>query len=154
VALEPVSGTKVSLRGDEEFMAASIGKLPPFVALYRGAARGELDLEEEISILPEDVQDYGFGGLNYFPTGHSLSLRECAYRLINHSDNTAWAMLERRLGEEKVKTELQEAGAENSRYLDTSPATSQPQMTCCSCSRRSPAPGSLAKSSPTRCSTP
>ena len=118
VALEPASGTKVSLRGDEEFMAASIGKLPPFVALYRGAARGELDLEEEISILPEDVQDYGFGGLNYFPTGHSLSLRECAYRLINHSDNTAWAMLERRLGEEKVKTELQEAGAENSRYLD------------------------------------
>ena len=27
-------------------------------------------------------------------------------------------MLERRLGEEKVRTELQEAGAENSRYLD------------------------------------
>ena len=40
-------------------MAASIGKLPPFVTLYRGAARGELDLEEEISILPKDVQDYG-----------------------------------------------------------------------------------------------
>jgi beta-lactamase class A len=118
VALEPVSGTKVSLRGDEEFMAASIGKLPPFVALYRGAARGELDLDEEISILPEDVQDYGFGGLNYFPAGHSLSLRECAYRLINHSDNTAWAMLERRLGEVKVRTELQDAGIQNSRYLD------------------------------------
>ena len=118
VVLEPVSGTKVSLLGDEEFMAASIGKLPPFVALYRAAARGELDLEEEISILPEDVQDYGFGGLNYFPTGHSLSLRECAYRLVNHSDNTAWAMLERRLGEEKVRTELREAGVENSRYLD------------------------------------
>ncbi|MDQ4042288.1 MAG: class A beta-lactamase-related serine hydrolase [Actinomycetota bacterium] len=118
VALEPVSGTKVSLLGDEEFMAASIGKLPPFVALYRAAARGELDLEEEIYILPEDVQDHGFGGLNYFPTGHSLSLRECAYHLVNHSDNTAWAMLERRLGEEKVRTELRDAGIENSRYLD------------------------------------
>ena len=118
VALEPVSGTKVSLLEDEEFMAASIGKLPPFVTLYRAAARGELDLEEEISILSEDVQDYGFGGLNYFPTGHSLSLRECAYRLVNHSDNTAWAMLERRLGEEKVRTELRDAGIEDSRYLD------------------------------------
>ena len=118
VALEPVSGTKVSLRGDEEFIAASIGKLPPFVALYRAAARGELDLEEEISILPEDVQDYGFGGLNYFPTGHSLTLRESAYRLINHSDNTAWAVLERRLGEERVRTELRDAGLEDSRYLD------------------------------------
>ena len=118
VVLEPVSGTKVSLRGDEEFMAVSIGKLPPFVALYRGAAKGELDLEEEISILPEDVQYYGFGGVNYFPTGYSLSLREVAYRLINHSDNTAWAMLERRFGEAKVRTELQDAGVENSRYLD------------------------------------
>jgi beta-lactamase class A len=118
LALEPVSGTRVSLLGDEEFMAASIGKLPPFVALYRAAARGELDLEEEISVLPEDVQDYGFGGLNYFPTGHFLSLRECAYRLVNHSDNTAWAMLERRLGEEKIRTELWDAGIENSRYLD------------------------------------
>jgi beta-lactamase class A len=118
VVLEPVSGTKVSLLGDEEFMAASIGKLPPFVALYRAAARGELDLEEEISILPEDVQDYGFGGLNYFPTGHSLSLSECAYHLVNHSDNTAWAMIERRLGEEKVRTELREAGVENSQYFD------------------------------------
>jgi beta-lactamase class A len=38
--LEPDSGTRVSLRGDEEFVAASIGKLPPFAALYAAAARG------------------------------------------------------------------------------------------------------------------
>src|SRR3712207_8264218 len=80
--------------------------------------------------LPEDVQDYGFGGLNYFPTGHSLSLRECAYRLINHSDNTAWAMLERRLGEEKVRTELQDAGVENRSEEHTSELQSRQYLVC------------------------
>ncbi|MCA1718970.1 MAG: class A beta-lactamase-related serine hydrolase [Actinobacteria bacterium] len=111
------SGIGVSLRGDEEFVAASIGKLPPFAALYAAAARGEIDLEEEISMRDEDVQSYGSGSLHGFPVGHSLSLRECAYRLVNHSDNTAWVMLDRRLGEEEIGAELQRMGVEDSSYL-------------------------------------
>jgi beta-lactamase class A len=87
--LEPISGTEISLRGDDQFMAASIGKLPVFATLYREAARGGLDLEEEISILPEDIQDYGSGELQSFPEDYPLSLRECAYRLVNHSDTNA-----------------------------------------------------------------
>ena len=115
--LEPDSGTEVSLRGDEEFVAASIGKLPPFAALYAATARGDIDLEEEISMRAEDVQSYGSGSLHGFPVGHSLSLRECAYRLVNHSDNTAWVMLDRRLGKEEIGAELQRMGIEDSSYL-------------------------------------
>lgn len=114
--LEPVSGTGVSLRGDEEFVAASIGKLPPFAALYAAAARGDVDLEEEISIRSGDVQSYGSGKLHGFPVGHSLSLRECAYRLINDSDNTAWEMLDRRLGREEIGYELGRMGITDSSY--------------------------------------
>jgi beta-lactamase class A len=115
--LEPDSGIGVSLRGDEEFVAASIGKLPPFAVLYAAAARGEIDLEEELSMRAEDVQSYGSGSLHGFPVGHSLSLRECAYRLVNHSDNTAWVMLDRRLGKEEIGAELQSMGIEDSSYL-------------------------------------
>jgi beta-lactamase class A len=115
--LEPDSGTGVSLRGDEEFVAASIGKLPPFAVLYAAAARGEINLEEELSMRAEDVQSYGSGSLHGFPVGHSLSLRECAYRLVNHSDNTAWVMLDRRLGKEEIGAELQSMGIEDSSYL-------------------------------------
>jgi beta-lactamase class A len=114
--LEPDSGTRVSLRGDEQFVAASIGKLPPFAALYAAAARGEVDLEEEISIRDEDVQSYGSGSLHGFPVGHSLSLREVAYRLVNHSDNSAWAMFDRRLGKAEIQAELESMGIEDSSY--------------------------------------
>ena len=114
--LEPDSGTRVSLRSDEEFVAASIGKLPPFAALYAAAARGEVDLEEEISIRDEDVQSYGSGSLHGLPVGHSLSLREVAYRLVNHSDNTAWAMLDRRLGKAEIGSWLESMGIEDSSY--------------------------------------
>jgi beta-lactamase class A len=114
--LEPDSGTKVSVGGDEEFVAASIGKLPPFAALYAAAARGEIDLEEEISIRDEDVQSYGSGSLHSFPVGYSLSLREVAYRMVNDSDNTAWVMLDRRLGKAGIGAELESMGIEDSSY--------------------------------------
>ncbi len=87
--LEPNSSIDVRLGAEESFNAASIGKLPALIALYRGAARGEVDLENEIVILPEDVQSYGTGVLHTWPVGSALSLRECAYYLINESDNTA-----------------------------------------------------------------
>ena len=116
--LEPISGTSVSLRGGEEFVVASIGKLPVFATLYRAAALGELDLDEEISLRSSDIQGYGTGSLDAFPMGYSFSLRETAYRLVNHSDNTAWAMLDRRLGADKIKAELENMGLESSRYSD------------------------------------
>ncbi len=116
--MEPVSRTKMLLRSDEEFMTASTGKLPVLATLYRAEAQGELDLEEEVSILPGDVGDYGNGELLAFPMGQSLSLRESADRPVNHRDNTAWAMLNRHLGEDKIRAELESMGIKNSRYSD------------------------------------
>ena len=116
--LDPDSGTELSLGGDEQFMAASIGKLPVLATLYRAAAQGELNLQEEIPILPEDLRDYGDGGVPDFPAEEYLSLRESAYRMINNSDNVAWSMLDRRLGAERIRNELAQMGIENSWYSD------------------------------------
>jgi beta-lactamase class A len=116
--LDPLSGKRVSLRGDEEFMAASIGKLPVLATLYRAGAQGELDLEEEIPILPEDIKDYGDGELLAFPVDDFLSLRESAYRMVNHSNNITWSMLDRRLGAQRIRGELKEMGIRSSRYSD------------------------------------
>ncbi len=116
--LDPLSGKRVSLRGDEEFMAASIGKLPVLATLYRAAAQGELDLEEQIPILPEDIRDYGDGELPASPVNEFLSLRESAYRMVNQSNNITWSMLDRRLGAQRIRKELEEMVIRSSSYSD------------------------------------
>ena len=45
-----------------------------------------------------------------------MSLRDVAYRLVNHSDNTAWAILDRRLGKAEIGAELESMGIEDSSY--------------------------------------
>ena len=116
VAFDPGSRGGVSLGGDEAFTAASVGKLPTLIALYRAAARGELELDEKISLLPGDYQSYGTGVLHNRAPGTEITLRECAYYLVNKSDNTAWKMLDRRLGVGGVQAEMEAIGATNTDY--------------------------------------
>jgi len=116
VVHEPRSGETVEVGGGESFYAASIAKLPPFLTLYKEASRGGLDLNEPISMEPSDVTAYGTGELYMYPVGHSLPLRKCAWYLVNKSDNTAWVMLNRRLGPEKIKADLREIGATSTVY--------------------------------------
>jgi beta-lactamase class A len=116
--LESASETQISLRGDEQLMVASIGKLPVLATLYRAGTQGELDLQEEIPVLPEDIRDYGDGDIPDFPAEDFLNLRDGAYRMINHSDNVAWSMLDRRLGAEKIRSALEGMGIRSSWYSD------------------------------------
>jgi beta-lactamase class A len=113
---EPRSRSRLLLNADKTFFAASLGKLPTLLALYRAADRGELDLDERITMLPEDIQSYGTGVLHTYPAGQTMTLRECARYLIRESDNTAWEMLNRRLGVDRVQGELERMGARDTDY--------------------------------------
>jgi beta-lactamase class A len=104
------------VNAEESFTAASIGKLPTMFSLYRAAARGEIDLGAEISILPSDVQAYGAGVLYEYPVDYTMTLRECAYYLIKESDNTAWFMLTRYLGRERIEADLAGISAASTHY--------------------------------------
>ncbi len=117
VVFEPSSARIVALNEDRPFMSASLAKLPVMLSLYKAAARGELSLEEEISILTSDVQGYGSGVLHSYPAGYTMTLRECASYMIKESDNTAWMMLERRLGKARIVAELEALGAASTDYL-------------------------------------
>ncbi len=120
VVYDPSSGKTVTLNADQRFVAASLTKLPVLFTLYRAAARGEVSLEDEISILPSDIQAYGTGVLyrypNKYPVGYTMTLRECAEFMIKESDNTAELMLNRYLGEERIEAELHRIGAHSTRY--------------------------------------
>jgi beta-lactamase class A len=116
VVSDPSSGKTVALNADQRFLAASLIKLPVLLTLYTAAARGEVYLEDEISILPSDVRAYGTGVLYKYPTGYTMTLRECAEFMIKESDNTAWAMLHRYLGRKNVEAELDRLGAHQTSY--------------------------------------
>jgi beta-lactamase class A len=116
VVYDPSSKRTVALNADKRFLAASLTKLPVLFTLYRAAARGEVNLEDEISMLRSDVQAYGTGVLYKYPVGYTLTLRECAELMIKESDNTAWAMLNRYLGRDYVEAELDRIGATSTAY--------------------------------------
>lgn len=116
IVSDPSAGKQASLGSDETFFAASIGKLPALLALYKSAARGEVDLDDDITMQASDVQSYGTGVLHTYEVGYTLTLRECAFYLMNDSDNTAWKMLTRYLGEENIQAALNDIGAYDTEY--------------------------------------
>ena len=116
VVLDPSSGERVGIDADQRFDAASLGKLPILMKLYRAAASGEVDLDDKISMQPSDVQAYGTGVLYTYPIGYTMTLRECARYLIQKSDNTAWKMLDRYLGRDNIRAELYRVGARSTDY--------------------------------------
>jgi beta-lactamase class A len=116
VVFDPSSKETLAMGADQKFVAASLGKLPVLMALYRAAASGQVDLDDKISMQPSDVQAYGTGVLYTYPIGYTMTLRECAGLLIKKSDNTAWKMLDRYLGRDYIRAELYSAGANSTQY--------------------------------------
>jgi beta-lactamase class A len=116
VIFDPSSKETLAMGADHRFDAASLGKLPLLMALYRAAATGQVDLDDKISMQYSDVQAYGTGVLYTYPIGYTMTLRECAEYLIKTSDNTAWKMLDRFLGTDYVRAELYRAGAHSTEY--------------------------------------
>jgi len=107
--------SRVSVRGGERFESASLAKLPVLLALYREASEGSLRLGERVEMSEADIQP-GTGTLQHRKPGTTLTLREYAEYLMKESDNTAWKVLEDRLGRERVRSELVRAGARSTWY--------------------------------------
>jgi beta-lactamase class A len=116
MVFDPYSGKTVSLNADRPFVAASLSKLYALLTLYRAASRGELSLDDKITMRSSDVWAYGTGVLYKYPVGYTMTLRECAKVMIKESDNTAELMLNRYLEEEKIEAELHRIGADSTRY--------------------------------------
>jgi beta-lactamase class A len=116
VVFDPNSGKTASINADQRFVAASLSKLYALLTLYRAAAKGELSLDDEITMRSSDVWAEGTGVLYRYPVGHTMTLRECADFLIKESDNTAEVMLNRYLEEERIEVELRRIGARSTDY--------------------------------------
>ncbi|MDC9822775.1 class A beta-lactamase-related serine hydrolase [Devosia sp. ZB163] len=88
---------------------ASCIKLPMLVALYDKAERGEIDLNEMITMQPID-QIGGSGVLKHLTGGLTLSLRDVATLMIVLSDNTATNIIADRVGIDFINATMAELG--------------------------------------------
>lgn len=93
------------------FTAASINKVPIVAALYYYAGKGEIDLDERVTIQAADIQDFGTGSIRYDPPGMVYALKTLAKLAIEQSDNTAAYVLGNyTVGLEKVQALMTQWG--------------------------------------------
>lgn len=75
------------------YTAASLYKVPALAVLYYEAQRGTIDLDERVTVQPQDIQDFGTGSIRYDPPGSVYSIKTLAKLMIQQSDNTAGYVL-------------------------------------------------------------
>ncbi|MFZ5365895.1 MAG: serine hydrolase [Patescibacteria group bacterium] len=94
---------------NEVFPAASLIKLPVFLTLYQEAEAGRIDLETKYTLKNSDKQP-GAGGMQYKPAGTVYTYRQMAELMGKQSDNTAFYVLRRILGDEKIQKIINDLG--------------------------------------------
>lgn len=93
------------------FTAASVNKIPIFVALYEGIEKASIDPDKTITVEKKDIQDYGTGSIRYDPPGSTYSIKSLARLMMQKSDNTAAYILSKYIvGDDDVQTYMKELG--------------------------------------------
>jgi Beta-lactamase class A len=86
------NGAALSRRGDETFPTASLIKVGILVTVYDLVAKGELSLDDPLTVLRID-QVPGSGVIQYLHNGTILTVHDAAWLMITISDNTATNLL-------------------------------------------------------------
>lgn len=103
------SGFSYGDNEDEQMQAASLIKLPVFVALYQEAEAGNIDLDASYK-LKESDKTGGSGSLVGRAAGSMFTYRELAEYMGKQSDNTAYTIFVNLLGEDKIQKVIDEIG--------------------------------------------
>ena len=103
------TGERLAMRGDETFSTASLIKVPILVTLYDLASKGELSLDDPLTVLKID-QVPGSGVLQFMHPGMSLSVHDAAVLMIVLSDNTATNLLLDRIIIRRVWDKMEKLG--------------------------------------------
>lgn len=97
------SGTSFGLDEHQIETGASVNKLPIIATLYYLDRQGKISLDDKITILKKDIQDYGTGSIRYQKMPQTYSLRNLAKLALKQSDNTAAHVLSLKIGEDNVQ---------------------------------------------------
>lgn len=126
-AIDLTTGRTFSYHGDTVFAQASSIKIPILMRVFQMSSKGELRLEEDVTLTSADKVG-GSGDLQkQLEQGPlKLSVRDLVVAMIRDSDNTATNWLIRRVGMDSVNRLLDEFGLHETRLrrimMDTSAA--------------------------------
>lgn len=93
----------------DEMQAASLIKLPVMATLYREADAGRIDLDDKYTLKNSD-KVAGSGSLYGKADGTVLTYRELARYMGHESDNTAFNILRKKVGETKINQLIKDLG--------------------------------------------
>jgi beta-lactamase class A len=75
------------------FTGASINKVPILASLYFQYQKGEINMDNVITLQQDDIQDYGTGTIRYDPVGSTYTIKTLTRLMVEKSDNTAAFLL-------------------------------------------------------------
>jgi beta-lactamase class A len=117
------TGQSFAINGQKVFPTASIIKLPVILALYQEAEAGRIDLDSLYRLKASDKRT-GAGSLAYKAEGYEISFRKMVQLMGQQSDNTAFHIVSRILGTEKIQSLIDRLGMKQTDFKEqtTTPA--------------------------------
>lgn len=103
------SGFSTGYLDDEIFQAASMIKLPVMAGLYMEEEVGNIDLDEKYRLKSSDKVS-GAGSLYDKPVGYEITYRNLIRLMGKQSDNTAFNIARKKLGDDKVNEIITKIG--------------------------------------------
>ncbi len=108
------TGSRISRRGDETFPTASLIKVSILVTVYDLVARGQLSLDDPLTVLKID-QVPGSGIIQFLHNGTVLTVHDAAWLMSTISDNTATNLLLDRIIIRRVWAKMDSLGLQHTR---------------------------------------
>lgn len=105
------TGESFGLHAQEEFLAASVIKLPVYAVIMKLAAEGKADLSEKLLCREEDKLP-PCGALYFFTGEVAVDIRTLCGLMISLSDNAATNLLLRRFGLDFLNEQFKQIGLE------------------------------------------
>jgi beta-lactamase class A len=103
------TGERLTRRGDEPFPTASLIKVPIAVAVLDQVARGQLALDDRITVLRIEKVP-GAGILQFLHDGAEITIRDAMWLMLTISDNTATNLLLSRVELRRVWEAMEQRG--------------------------------------------
>jgi beta-lactamase class A len=108
------TGERLELRGDETFPTASLIKVPVLVTLYDLVEKGDISLDDRITVLKIDKVP-GSGVLQFLHDGIEITVRDAAWLMSTISDNTATNLLLDKIAIRRVWQKMEALGLPRSK---------------------------------------